>query len=431
MAGIIFTEHPLDTGSRGLSRRHLFVMAAAAVASIAVGSSSHVMQPSLAASPDAQEKLDGLEMGGPEELRRLLSLVPNGMVSPAEGNGVTFYYADLDLQSQATGLNLDPTSDEHPSRNSLRALYPLATASPAFERAVDKTFTTAIGFQPLHTGQTLLAGTPPDQLTLFQNGIELDQLPKAWEASGYDLVPTDEGAEIWTVGETGEIDLDSTMGAFVMPSLNNATALENGIVMFAHTYDRLVSAIDTANSGTGSMLDDLGIGAVVAAMPANVVSAIAVSPDYVVMDPLRARRDGTPDQEIEQDEGERMPEYRSFAMGITAGFLNPDFQPAGEGTPDVSPDADSGSVIPKGGVVFARLASDSEEDAALIAGIVEQRWREQNSLVSNRPYAELMTIEEAGAEGDVAAIDFIPLAQPSVWINLLLQRDLAPFAPST
>jgi hypothetical protein len=43
-------------------------MAAAAVASITVGSSSRAMQPSLAATPDAQEKLEGLEMGGPEEL---------------------------------------------------------------------------------------------------------------------------------------------------------------------------------------------------------------------------------------------------------------------------------------------------------------------------------------------------------------------------
>ncbi len=126
-----------------------------------------------------------------------------------------------------------------------------------------------------------------------------------------------------------------------------------------------------------------------------------------------------------------MPRYRSLAMGITAGFLNPEFQPTGEGTPDASAEAHPEPMIPDGGVIFARLAAESGQDAGLIARIVEKRWNELSSLVSNRPYAELMTIEEAGADGEVAAIDFLPLVQPSVWLNLLLQRDLAPFTPTT
>jgi len=166
-------------------------------------------------------------------------------------------------------------------------------------------------------------------------------------------------------------------------------------------------------------------------MPKDTVSAIAVTPEYVAIDPLRPLGQATPDGSIEATEGDQMPRYRSLAMGITAGFLNPEFQPTGEGTPDASAEAHPEPVIPDGGVIFARLAAESGQDAGLIARIVEKRWNELSSLVSNRPYAELMTIEEAGADGEVAAIDFLPLVQPSVWLNLLLQRDLAPFTPTT
>lgn len=429
MAGIIFNEGAMTPVTRGINRRRFIAAASGAVASLATHSA--FARQAEATPPDGSGKLEKIGVGGPERLKDLLSLVPNNLLSPDDGYGIPFSYADLAKQFASVGIEQNVAGDDPLGQDQLRALSPLAAASPAFQRPADDAFTTAIGFQPWATSQSLHAGAPADQLTLFQGGMDLDELPKAWEAIGYELESTRDGAEIWTIGKNGEIDFDSPMGAFAMPSLNNATILDNGVVMFAHRYDRLESAIETASAGTGSMLDDAGISAVVAAMPVDTVSAIALTPEYASPYPVSLGDGATPDLDIEPEAGEEMPAYRSFALGITAGFMNPEFQPTGEGTPDNSVESAEESVIPDGGVIFARLAAAPDEDAELIAEVVEDRWSEQNSLVTNTPYTEFMSIVEAGAKGEVAAIDFAPLIAPAIWIDLVLQRDLAPFAPST
>lgn len=430
MAGIIFNEGAMTPVTRGINRRRFIAAASGAMASLATHSA--FARQAEATPPDGSGKLEKIGVGGPERLKDLLSLVPNNLLSPDDGYGVPFSYADLAQQFVSVGIEQNVAGDDPLGQDQLRARSPLAAASPAFQRSTDVEFTNAIGFQPLETGQTLQAGAPADQLTLFQGGMDLDELPKAWKASGYELARTDDDIEIWTIGKNGEIDLEeSPMGAYVFGSFNNVTILDNGVVMFAHRYDRLESAIETASAGTGSMLDDAGISAVVAAMPVDTVSAIALTPEYASPYPVSLGDGATPDLDIEPEAGEEMPAYRSFALGITAGFMNPEFQPTGEGTPDNSVESAEESVIPDGGVIFARLAAAPDEDAGLIAEVVEDRWSKQNSLVTNTPYTEFMSIVEAGAKGEVAAIDFAPLIAPAIWIDLVLQRDLAPFAPST
>lgn len=428
MAGIIFNEGVMTPVTRGIDRRRFIAAASGVVASFAAHST--LARQNEATTPDASEKLDEIGLSGPKRLAELLSLVPIDLLTPEDGYGVPFFYADLARQFKSLGIEPEFFNEDAEDRTPFRIVAPLATASPAFERAAAEAFTTAIGFQPWATGQSLHAGAPADQLTLFQGGMDLDQLPKSWKASGYERVRTDDSVEIWTVAEDGILDQASTMGAFFMPSLNNATVLDTGVVMFANTLDRLQSAIETADMGTGSILDDEGINAVVAAMPADIVSAIAVTPEYASQSPVSLGDGATPDLDIESGVGEELPSYRAFAMGITAGFMDGAPQRVGEGTLDASQVADLEPVIPEGGVIFARLAAASEEDAELIVDIVETRWNEGRSLVTARPYTDYLTVEEAGADGGVAAVDFVPVAAPSVWIDFLLQRDLAPFARS-
>lgn len=428
MAGIIFNELRVTPVARCINRRRFIAVASGAVASIATHSALARHEPG---TPTAMlDKVDDIGGGGPEQLIRLLAHVPIDLLSRDEGNGMVFSYADLAQQLDSVGVQSVLLNGDRPSTNPLLALSPLAMVSPVFRWAFDEAFTAAIGFQPLQTGQVLLAGAPPDELTLFLGGMDLDRLPTAWEAIGYESLPTDDGVAIWTIGKNGEINLESPMGAFGMPSLNNATVLDNGIVMFAQQYDRLVSVAHLVRTGMGSMLDDEATSSVVDAMPVDTVSVIAVAPDYVVADPLRSRNQVTPDQDVEVEEGEQMPAYRLFVMGITAGFIDPDVQPDRQGTPDASPVIEAQTVVPDGGVIFARLSAESEEDATLIAAIVGERWNEQSSLVLHRPYADLMTVKEARTKGKIAALDFVPGLLPSVWIRLILQRDLAPFAPN-
>lgn len=379
------------------------------------------------------ESAPGKSKGGPEPLLPLLSVVPHRL---GDDGGIPFFYADL--AGQFSSLEIDQRqlySDAfvdltEPAAIFLGAIQPLAIASDAFTLATNEDFTGFIGFQPFLAGQAVLAGTPPDQLSLFRGGIDLDALPAAWKASGYQRRTSDNGAEVWTIGEAGEVDI--SRDPFISPAFNNATVLDSGIVVFGQLFDTVAEAADLAVSGGESLWDDPAIGAGVSALEETTVSAIGIDASFLdVAFPTVPddQREAVEEELIgEQSEFGDMPVWSAMIIGIAGGFTNPPFAPNALETPVVTAKRHAPGESPRGGAIMARLVTGSEDDAAAAADVVERRWNGGNSAVLDRPLAELMTIEESRAIGEVAAIDFAPVRLPSVWIDLVLQRDLLPFA---
>lgn len=431
MTGIIFIDASL-VRRRGLSRRRF---TAAATGMLAAGAVPSVLRARGQSTPDATPDGADESNGGPESLTALLSVVPNRLNAGAEG-GISFFYADLAGQFASLGIDQEESftntfleGSEDPAIFQ-GVLYPLATASDAFTNAMNEDYTGVIGFQPLLVGQVLLVGTPPDQLSLFQGGIDLEALPEAWEASGYERTSADNGVDIWTIGEEGEID--TSRAIFVSPAFNNATILDSGIVVFGQFLDTVAEAVDVATSGGESLRDDPSIEAAVTAMADTTVSAIGVTPrylDFASPEVFEKQREAIEAelQEADKEIGE-MPAWSAMIVGITGGFTNPPFVPENGGTPVVTDQRHAPVETLVDGAIMVRLVTNSEDEAAVAVDIVEQRWNTWNSTVNNQPLTELMTIKDSRAIGTVAAIDFTPTKAPSVWIDLVLQRDLLPFA---
>lgn len=428
MPGIIFIDRS-HVRQPWLIRRRFTAAVTGMLAVAAVPSERRARgQVAQNATPDGA----GGPTGGPESLITLLSGVPKRLNASGDA-GISFFYADLARQFASLGIDQEESftntfleATENPAIFQ-GAMSPLATASDAFTNAMSDDYTAFIGFQPFMVGQCLLAGPPPDQLSLFQGGIDLDALPDAWEASGYERKSAENGAEIWSIGEEGQVD--TSRDPFVSPAFNNATVLDSGIVMFGQMFDTVAEAAHLVTSGGESLRHDPSIEAAVTAMPGTTVSAIGVAPEYLNFASPRVageRQEGVR-AELEEngDQISEMPVWSGMMAGITGGFTNPSTD---AGRPRITGEGHAPGDSPADRAIVVRLVTGSEDDAATAADIVEQRWTSWTSAVSNRPFTELMTIRDSGSAGPVATLDFTPVSMPSVWIDLVLQRDLLPFA---
>jgi hypothetical protein len=118
-----------------------------------------------------------------------------------------------------------------------------------------------------------------------------------------------------------------------------------------------------------------------------------------------------------------MPANRGLMFGVTAGAVHVDDDL--EGAPYTAPDFSAGE-----GLALVRLIVDAPEDAQQALDVVTYRWGVMNSSFTDLPYADMMELMAAEAVGNVAAFAFAQLRSPAMWRDLVVRRDLAPFAPS-
>lgn len=372
-----------------------------------------------------------------EMLRSLLSVVPPRLA--ADEIVVLFFYADLAGQFASLGIDqeqlyrgtfVEKTSD----RGLFLAVRMVLPLPSAFDYGQIPKFIDAVGFTPWLIGQTLHVGEPDDHLILLRDGVDLAALPAAWEASGYRRKTLDDGREIWTIGEEGEID-PSRSGGFVGGDFNNATVLDSGVVVFGNLLETVAEAVALGKGVGPSLRDDADLAVAVDGLPESTVGVIGITPRYVssAADSLMSRIPADQRREIEDgltedDELGGMPPWRTMVMGITGGYRD-DVVFRG-GPDDVPADDYAGSqrIDPAQRAVVARLVAASEEDAAAIAGLVERRWHAWRSIPKHVRLTDLFEVKESGAIGSLAAVDFTPVRAAGIWIETVFQGDLLPFA---
>lgn len=424
---------PHDPANAWKRRSHRLTRRRFAAVALLAASSLPAIPVTAQETPEADLDAAGDPAGGPESLRTLLSIVPRRLGDPGEIT-IPFYYADLAGQFASLGMDQRDTvtgmlGGSGDGRPSILATMPLALVSQGYQLAMVEEFVAFVGFQPLLVEQALVSGEPPDQLSLFRGGIDLDALPAAWEDGGYRRTQTDSGTGIWTIGEQAEIDLERypVRGS----SFNNAAVLDSGVVVFGNRLDTVAEAVALATDGGESLADQPAIAPGIDALPDTIVSAIGIAPGYFGFDlglvVEEERREAIEAELAGGDEGEMMPAWTSMIAGITAGFMDriPSSNPGGP--PDLVPNR-HGITPPADRAIVTRLVTGSAADAAQAAEVVRRRWEDWDSLVTGQPMTGLMEIIESRAIDSVAAVDFLPARAPSVWIDLVFQRDLLPFA---
>ena len=365
-------------------------------------------------------------LGGPAPLRSMLSVIPATTITQGNGGAVAWYYADIAQQFANLNLHHDADGPDWFGEPWFPGMIALAT-STVFQYTSMDDLIDAIGFQPLGTDQTMMVGEPPDQITLFRGGLDQSRLEAAWSNSGYVQKALASGATAWTIGEEGEFDIKHPVQNIVFSAFNNL-ALIGDVLVCAPKMAMLEDVLAVAESGAGSAMDDSTLDAVLSTLPTTTVSAMAVGPmsaAAMISIPMdEAARDAFRSTLEEADaETGPMPANRGLIFGVTAGAVHVDDDL--EGAPYTAPDFSAGE-----GLALVRLIVDAPEDAQQAIDVVTYRWGVMNSSFTDLPYAEMMELMAAEAVGNVAAFAFAQLRSPAMWRDLVVRRDLAPFAPS-
>lgn len=424
MAGIIYFPAS-SRRSRAITRRSLMFGAAGYVAASTFGSRALAQDISTpAVNADASPVATPVDGTASERLTALLRLVPPDAIGGPDPNNWLFTWLDLQAHFAALG-NPDPFSED---ANIISITTPLVSNDVLMRYALDPVAKDVFGFSMLEVEQVLVTGTPPDQALYYAGGVDVDTLPAAWEASGYEKRGGDSG-EFWTISESGEIDLDSPVGRFGTAAMNNVAIIQDSLVVFTPTAEKLQRIQALASEGGTSAVDDENLQTLIDTMPADAVNIVAlpgsaldalgITPENPGAEQAQTTRDFLSESD---DTVGPMPQIEMAIFGITAGVVVEDTS-GGD-----SPSAPQGNPDAR---MFVDLLTDSDEDATTVAQVV--RWRMENMIspVAGYPYSEILVPDTFGTgsiHSSIASLTFTSPRTLAVWARMLAIQDLWPFA---
>ncbi|MEJ7838944.1 MAG: hypothetical protein WKF81_09015, partial [Thermomicrobiales bacterium] len=138
-------------------------------------------------------------------------------------------------------------------------------ASVGYQYGREPEFLSTFGFSALQAEETLSIGNPPNDLTIFRGGLPVDSLPEIWQGSGYLRESSESGADIWTVGRDGELDLTTNVSRYGVGALNNV-AIIGETVVFGRFFADVESVVELAQREGGAVADLAGMSTLLATL---------------------------------------------------------------------------------------------------------------------------------------------------------------------
>jgi hypothetical protein len=386
--------------------RRVALAGAAVLAAGAIAAGRSVAQtPAVPAGIDFTDRITPLLAAAPE-------------MELDDSQPLAYYYADLAGQLASLGVErLDPAHQMTKlSDGFFAASVAIPLASRAFQSGVDPEWFQTFGFNPFAIGQALEIAMPPKTISIFRDGFERATVEAALEASGYTLVLQETGGDYWTLGD--DADLDSMVGRLSFGTMNSAYVTDDVLVFTQREAD--IQAVTQALAGYAPSMAEQGLWTgMVGEFASDTVGLVPLAPGVLgsAFEPS-----ATPAPAVAVD-------VQYLAFGVRAGARSAPIALVGEGTPEATPTSHEAAIPAR---VQARIRYGSEETARREAEEIPQRWETLDSLRTGEPYTALMTVEDArvsGSNPQVAAIDFVTVESPQVWIQLIHTRDLLPFTP--
>jgi len=366
----------------------------------------------------------GVEMGlnARERLRALLALVPRDRLTVPGAEAWLFAWTDLQTQLAALG-NPDLMTD---TESAIPVTSPLFLSDPLAAYAMLPEAKEAFGFSSFQIHQTMTTGTPPDQVTYYAGGAPVDTLPATWESAGYERKHGDAG-DYWTIGENGELDLDTAVGQIGKGQLNNIAIVSDEVIVFAPRLELLQAVQQLAANGGSSAADDDNLATLLGVMPDDAVSVVALpgasldATTIVPENPGAQASQTLADLLAESDDAVgSMPESTMALFGVTAGAVS-------GGAPDVATPAVQGN---PDAFIFADLLTGSPDDAVQTGKVVLWRVQHMMSPTTGVAFSDLLVPDDAERQestGSIAAFAFTSPKNLSVWTQMIGARDMWPF----
>ncbi len=114
-----------------------------------------------------------------DRLRALLALVPADALGGPDPTSELFTWVDLEVQFQAHGFSGAPDGI-------VQAVSMLVSTDELMPYAKSEETQAALGFSVLDVHQILVAGAPPDRVSVYAGGVPFAELTATWEATGYE-----------------------------------------------------------------------------------------------------------------------------------------------------------------------------------------------------------------------------------------------------
>lgn len=407
MTGIV---HFRNTGR--MSRRAM--IAGAAGMALVAPTALHVVAQTPEASPVTR---GGTYMADARDrLRSLLALVPADALGGPDPTSELFSWVDLEVQLNAHGISGTP-------EGIVPAISMLTASDELMPYAMNEETIAALGFSVLDVHQILVAGAPPERISIYAGGVDFAGITAAWEATGYERRTGDHG-DYWTLGEEGDPDF-SLPTPLNIGSMNNVALLADDVAVFARSYATLERVLAHQAAEGGSAAGDADLNLLIDTLPSDTVNVLAVPGDMLRADTMVPENPGrdaavtVAELLAESDDAVGpMPELLLGMFSVTSGAA-----PAMDGTPA------SGDLDPRALMSFLTA---SEKDAQAAADIAFWRLEHMQSPTTGTVYSErfvpVNTAEEA-AEGRVMTVVFgAEVATTGAWNQMVLMRDTWPFA---
>lgn len=340
----------------------------------------------------------------------LLAIVPRAVSHSSTTHGVLWQFYDLERQFAALGVDHPSEGTTPADSDVIAATAELTLASPAFEHAQDPAFLAALGFNPFGMKQALVAGPPWGRVTIFRGDFNHPTLITAWENAGFEEVVTVNGVRAWSIGVAGQIVAGHPLQPDHIVEFNNVTLVDDLIV-----WGNMLPVLDLVTShlecSCPSALGDPATADLVLTLPQTTVSAIGVAPEAI----------GLPDHLEPSDLESELNSIRE-RLGPMPPLLGAVVAVNARASGDVEQ-------YQNGGEALLRVQFESPTRAGQAVEVFSLRWAQLDSLLHHEPYASLMTMAAATSSGPVAAFDFTQMATPTIWRDLLLEKDLLPLLP--
>lgn len=394
-------QRSLASGRTGFSRRGF--LAGAAVFAVA-----HRTTAALAQTPGAPPSFAPFR----ERIGELLGLIP---ASDDSDRSVMFTYADLEQQLASVGVSqppVDGASEDDLPEGWLPVTEALPLPSNAFVSGREPAWTETFGFFPYAIDRTLVVGQPPGQIMIFAGGIDTERIRQALIASDYKTVNQETDGSYLTLGDG--FDLNTQVGRLALDSMNHAV-LGDDLVIFAGQESDIQQVSQVMAGLAPSMVEQSSLPDFMTTFADDVVGLLTMPPTLIAT----AKEGGA-------------SSVRQFAIGVRAGADNRDLQDAVENDRE-PPEPASIADLPAGRArVQVRIRYADEATARSEAEAIPNRWNEMTTAQHGQPFTDVMLVEDARVAADdptVAAVDFRVKGPAGRWLQIVYNRDLAPFVP--
>ncbi len=326
-------------------------------------------------------------------------------------------YGDAKLQMDTVGFALPfDMADSSAVHDWTAASFSVALPQPLRVNALRDDFQELTGFGIGQVFSGVEIGEPPAMATMIRGDLDANVVQAAQRAVGYQDTEVD-GRVVLTIGANGEMDFSNPVQQMALARLNNAAFLDDGTLVYTPTIELMRQMLNPADTLDQQPLVQQAL----AGLDGPVISAVLLGlgsllPGIPALPSSAQSHDEVAGIMLTAQAREPAPIVLTAIAAITPGGP---LWTGGGGL--ATPNPGVAKSVGKFSLVYA-----SAEEAALAAGQIEERLATGQSIVTMRPWSDMLAswsaVARSGTSTVLVTLEWPELPRP---FDLVSRRDTA------